>query len=56
MYAARAGLSEAEYRAQAGDFLTPARFGSGILEITLAPREEVAEAYLLTSTGREVLA
>lgn len=55
-YAARAGLSEAEYQGQANGFLTPAQFGSGILEISLAARDDLAEAYLLTSAGPQVLA
>jgi NAD(P)-dependent dehydrogenase (short-subunit alcohol dehydrogenase family) len=54
-YAARAGISEAEYLAQMGGSLTPAGAGQAFVELALAEPAKLAPAYLLTGDGLKPL-
>jgi NAD(P)-dependent dehydrogenase (short-subunit alcohol dehydrogenase family) len=50
-YAARAGMSEDQYRRQQGEPLTPAGTGGAVVELLTADAANVAPAYLLTAAG-----
>ena len=50
-YAARAGLSDEEYRRQQGEPLTPEGAGTAMVELLTADAGSVAPAYLLTAAG-----
>jgi hypothetical protein len=54
-YAARAGLSEAEYLRQQGEPLTPEGAGAAVVELLTADAATIAPAYLLTAAGLQQL-
>jgi NAD(P)-dependent dehydrogenase (short-subunit alcohol dehydrogenase family) len=54
-YAARAGISEAQFLAQLGARLTPAVAGEAYVELAAADEGRLAPAYLLTGDGLQPL-
>jgi NAD(P)-dependent dehydrogenase (short-subunit alcohol dehydrogenase family) len=54
-YAARAGITEAEYLAPMGPPLTPEGAGAAVDEVLSAPASALAPAYLLTGDGLAAL-
>lgn len=54
-YAARNGQTEQEYLAQMGPLVTPQVAGDAVLELTRAPADSVARAYMLTGAGLKPL-
>ena len=55
-YAARAGLSEADYVQQFGEPLTPAAAGAAIVSLVRAEPGALAPEYMLSSAGLQPLA
>jgi len=54
-YAARAGISQEQYRAQMGAPVTPAVAGKAFVELAMVDPASVAKAYLLTGDGPQPL-
>jgi NAD(P)-dependent dehydrogenase (short-subunit alcohol dehydrogenase family) len=54
-YAARAGITEAQYMEQMGPRVTPEVAGGAVLELLRADADRVAAAYLLTGAGLKEL-
>jgi len=54
-YAARSGVTEAEYRAQLGDPVTPRVAGAAFLRLAADGSDSEAAAYLLTADGLQPL-
>jgi NADP-dependent 3-hydroxy acid dehydrogenase YdfG len=54
-YAARAGMSEEEFRRQLGNVVTPASAGAAFVDLASRDAGELARAYSLTGDGLEAL-